>query len=97
MIKKGLKVGDTFVDGKLLYKITSFDPQGNYISSLVGKAGEEIKAPKAKEEEKAIEPIVKETTSLEDMPYSDLKKLAKEQGVSAKGSKEEVIERLRGI
>lgn len=88
MVKKGLKVGDTFADGGLLYKITSIDGLGRYVSSLVGKASEETNS---KEEEPLKE------DSIEDMPYSELKKLAKEKGVSAKGSKEEVLERLRGM
>lgn len=86
MIAKGLKIGDTFTDGSFLYKVTSYSENGNYISSLVGMAGEGVKP---EEEEKEV--------ALEDMPYSELKALAKEKGVSAKGSKEEVIERLRGI
>lgn len=94
MIAKGLKVGETFVDGKYLYEIIAIDSQGRYVSSLVGKAGEGAKTPK-----KAVEPMVevKETKSLDDIPYSELKKLAKEQGVSAKGSKEELIDRLKGV
>lgn len=92
MVKKGLKVGDTFTDGGLLYKITGIHELGYYISTLVGKAGVETSMDKEKEDAE-----VKEITSLEDMPYSDLKKLAKEQGVSAKGSKEEVLQRLRGM
>lgn len=84
MVKKGLNIGDTFADGGLLYKVNSIDSNGHYVSSLVGKASGEAKA------------VEKEST-LEDMAYSDLKRLAKEKGVSAKGSKEEVLERLRGM
>lgn len=86
MISKGLKVGDTFTDGGFLYKITSLDSNGNYISSRVGKASEDIKPV---EEVKEVD--------INDMPYSELKRLAKEKGVSAKGSKEELVERLRGV
>ena len=46
MIKKGLKVGDTFEDGGLIYKIDSIHELGYYVSSLVGKAGEGAKAEK---------------------------------------------------
>lgn len=90
MVSKGLKVGDTFTEGKFLYKVTAVDYMGNYVSSLVGLASEGAKIPK-------VVPEVKETIAYEDMPYSDLKRIAKEKGVSAKGSKEEVIERLKGV
>lgn len=52
MIEKGLKVGDTFTDNHLLYKIIDIDANGNYISSLVGKAGEGVETPKKKVAEK---------------------------------------------
>ena len=91
MITKGLKVGDTFTDGGYEYKITSVCDNGNYISSLVGKASEGVKTPKVEVVE------VAEDKPLEDIDYASLKKMAKEKGISAKGSKEEVIERLRGI
>ena len=46
MIAKGLKVGDTFIDGKLLYKVIDISSQGYYVSSLVGKAGGGAELPK---------------------------------------------------
>ena len=46
MVSKGLKPGDTFTDGKLLYKVISVDEVGNYVSSLVGLASEEAKPKK---------------------------------------------------
>ena len=95
MVKKGLKVGDTFTDNGLIYRITGFHCLGYYISELVGKAGSGVETLKNETEERPKEEP-KETT-LEDMSYNDLKKLAKEKGVSAKGSKEEVVERLKGV
>ena len=88
MIAKGLKVGDTFIDGKLLYKIIDISPQGYYVSSLVGKAGEGMETPKEEE--------VKDV-NVEDMSFNDLRKLAKDKGVSTKGNKDELLERLRGV
>lgn len=88
-MSKGLKVGDKFEDNGLLYEITDIHELGYYVSTLVGKASVGAKA-EVKEEEATTE-------TLEDMAYADLKKLAKEKGVSAKGSKEEVLERLRGV
>ena len=39
MIKKDLKIGDTFTDNGLIYRITGIHCLGYYISELVGKAG----------------------------------------------------------
>ena len=95
MVKKGLKVGDTFTDNGLIYRITGIHCLGYYISELVGKAGSGVETLKNETEERPKEEP--KETALEDMPYNDLKKLAKEKGVSAKGSKEEVVERLKGV
>lgn len=97
MIKKGLKVGDTFTDNGLIYRITGIHCLGYYISELVGKAGSGVETLKTEAEERPKETEEPKETALEDMSYNDLKKLAKEKGVSAKGSKEEVVERLKGV
>lgn len=97
MIKKDLKVGDTFTDNGLIYRITGIHCLGYYISELVGKAGSGVETLKNETEERPKETEEPKETTLEDMSYNDLKKLAKEKGVSAKGSKEDLIERLRGI
>ena len=97
MVKKGLKVGDTFTDNGLIYRITGIHCLGYYISELVGKAGSGVETLKNETEERPTETKEPKETAFEDMPYNDLKKLAKEKGVSAKGSKEDLIERLRGI
>jgi hypothetical protein len=95
MIKKDLKIGDTFTDNGLIYRITGIHCLGYYISELVGKAGSGVETLKNETEERPKEEP--KETALEDMSYNDLKKLAKEKGVSAKGSKEEVVERLKGV
>ena len=97
MIKKGLKVGDTFTDNGLIYRITGLHCLGYYISELVGKAGSGVETLKTETEERPKETEEPKETALEDMSYNDLKKLAKEKGVSARGSKEEVVERLKGV
>ena len=97
MVKKGLKVGDTFTDNGLIYRITGLHCLGYYISELVGKAGSGVETLKTETEERPKETEEPKETALEDMSYNDLKKLAKEKGVSAKGSKEEVVERLKGV
>ena len=97
MVKKGLKIGDTFTDNGLIYRITGIHCLGYYISELVGKAGSGVETLKNETEERPTETEEPKETTLEDMSYNDLKKLAKEKGVSAKGSKEEVVERLKGV
>ena len=97
MVKKGLKVGDTFTDNGLIYRITGIHCLGYYISELVGKAGSGVETLKNETEERPTETEEPKETTLEDMSYNDLKKLAKEKGVSAKGSKEEIVERLKGV
>lgn len=97
MIKKDLKIGDTFTDNGLIYRITGIHCLGYYISELVGKAGSGVETLKNETEERPTETEEPKETALEDMPYNDLKKLAKEKGVSAKGSKEEIVERLKGV
>ena len=97
MVKTGLNVGDTFTDNGLIYRITGLHCLGYYISELVGKAGSGVETLKNETEERPTETEEPKETALEDMSYNDLKKLAKEKGVSAKGSKEEVVERLKGV
>lgn len=60
MVSKGLKPGDTFTDGKLLYKVISVDEVGNYVSSLVGLASEEAKPKKKVVVAKVIDEVTEE-------------------------------------
>ena len=41
MVKKGLKAGETFVDGGLPYIVVKVLPNGNYISKRIEKLPEE--------------------------------------------------------
>lgn len=92
MISKTLKVGDKFTDGSFLYEVLSLtDTPGIYVSKIIGSA-KDVKPTKTVKEDKPIE-----STDYESMAYADLKALAKEKSVSAKGSKEEVIERLKAL
>lgn len=50
MVKKGLKIGETFVDGGLTYEVLGYDKDGNYISTR-----------KVDEIETVAEPSVKRT------------------------------------
>ena len=87
MITKGLKVGDKFTDGGLTYKVTKVVGE-NYESEWVGET-----SPKSLV---ADEPKKEEVTDYSTMPYAQLKKVCAEKGVSAKGSREELIARLEG-
>lgn len=78
MIPKGLKIGDTFNDFGLTYKVTKVD----------GERYESVRVDNP--------PLTPSITSYNDMPYAQLKKICSEKGISAKGSKEELIARLEG-
>ena len=81
MIPKGLKVGDTFVDGNETFRVVKVIGE-MYSSVVVGEA------PPPQLDE------VKE--DFDSLPYAELKKICAERGLSAKGSKQELIARLEG-
>lgn len=88
MIPKGLKVGDTFVDYGMTYKVTKVVGE-NYESEWVGATSPRplvVEQPKKEE--------VKE--DYYSMQYAQLKKLCAERGLDAKGSKNDLIARLEG-
>ena len=90
MIAKGMKVGDTFEDGGLTYRVTKVVGE-NYESIWVGATSP--KAPVAdnvKEEKKVVE------DDYEEMAYAQLKKVCAEKGLDATGKKEDLIARLKG-
>lgn len=87
---KNLKVGDRFCDGDLQYEVLSLtNIDGVYVSKVVGKAPATA-TPLA-------EPITESKTDISEMNYTDLQRKAKEKGVSAKGTKEELLERLKAL
>ena len=86
MIPKGLKVGDTFVDGGLTYKVTKVVGE-NYESAWVGATPP--KAPVADNE-------TVDEENYEEMAYAQLKKLCAEKGLDATGKKDDLIARLKG-
>lgn len=92
MIPKGLKVGDTFDDFGLTYKVTKVVGE-NYESIWVGATSPKVLSAEQPKEE------VKVKTEEEDylsMPYAQLKKLCAERGLDANGKKNELIARLEG-
>lgn len=94
MIPKGLKVGDTFVDGGMTYKVTKVVDSDRYESVWTGAitpsatplAKEEVKADVTEEKEEEID--------YKSLPYATLKKMCAEKGLDAKGSKNDLVARL---
>ena len=92
MIPKGLKVGDTYLEDKLVYKVTKVVSEGIYEATWTGEIqSEPLPAEQPKEEAKE-EP----KTDYTSMQYAQLKKLCADKGLDAKGTKAELIARLEG-
>ena len=91
-IPKGLKVGDTFEDGGMIYKVTKVVGE-RYESTWTGEISSKtlfVEQPKKE--------VVKEEPKedLSSVPYAKLKKMWADKGLDAKGSKEDLIARLEG-
>lgn len=87
-----MKIGEIFTDedGRK-YEVIGF-ASGYPVSKYIGEQPTQIEIFTSKKEEKAATPDV----NYEDMQYSELKKLCAQRGVSAKGSKQDLVDRLRG-
>ena len=86
MIPKGLKVGDTFNDFGLTYRVTKVVGE-NYESEWAGET------PSVAIVE---QPDLQESEDYLSLPYATLKKMCAEKGLDAKGSKADLISRLEG-
>lgn len=84
MIPKGLKVGDTFDDCGITYRVTKVVGD-NYESAWVGVTPPSTVVADSKEEDDYL-----------SMPYAQLKKLCAEKGLNAVGTKADLIARLEG-
>ena len=91
MITKGLKVGDTFEDGGMIYKVTKVVGE-RYESAWTGEISS--KALLVEQPKKEVKQEEKEDFS--SIPYAQLKKMCADKGLDAKGSKEDLIARLEG-
>lgn len=89
MIPKGLKVGDTFQDGKSTYKVLEVVGD-NYVSERVRETSPLPPVVEPKKE------VVEEKIDYEALPYSQLKKLCADRGLDASGKKADLIARLEG-
>lgn len=89
-IPKGLKVGDTFDDYGMTYKVTKVVGE-NYESVWTGVSSPSFapvveKTAEAEAEEKPAD--------IKSLPYATLKKMCAEKGLDARGSKNDLIARL---
>lgn len=86
MIPQNLKVGDTFKDEELTYRVTKVLEDNMYESELIDEE-KPLVFTETKEEAKS---------DLSSVPYAQLKKLCAEKGLDATGSKTDLIARLEG-
>ena len=95
MIPKGLKVGDTYLEDKLVYKVTKVVSEGIYEGTWTGATSSKplsVEQPKEEVKEEVKEDILDYIS----MPYAALKKLCAERGLDATGKKDDLIARLEG-
>jgi hypothetical protein len=93
MIPKGLKVGDTYLEGKLVYKVTKVVSDSVYEATWTGAFSSKTAPAEQPKEEVKVE---KKDEDYLSMPYATLKKLCAERGLDATGKKDELIARLEG-
>lgn len=97
MIPSGLKVGETYLEGDLVYKVVKVLSDGRYEGTWAGEIPSEPskKAVVKTEEKKEVKEEPKdETVDYLSLPYAQLKKLCADRGLDAKGSKADLIARL---
>lgn len=98
MIPKGLKVGSTFVDDGMTYKVTKVVGD-NYESIWAGATSPDAPVGQPKETKAEVQETKAEVRKDEDylsMPYAQLKKLCADKGLDATGKKTDLIARLEG-
>ena len=93
MIPNGLKVGQTYLEGNMVYKVVKVLDDGRYEGTWTGATSSEPSAVKEPEE---VKEVVKKEIKEDylSMPYAQLKKLCADRGLDAKGSKADLIARL---
>ena len=90
MIPKGLKVGQTYLEGNLVYKVTEVIGDDRYVGQWTGEISS---APISVEKPKVVQDSKPDYSS---MQYAQLKKLCAERGLDATGKKDELVARLEG-
>jgi len=92
MIPNGLKVGQTYLEGNLVYKVVKVLDDGRYEGTWTGATSS---TPSIVEEPKEeVKEVVDDKVDYLSMPYAQLKKLCADRGLDAKGSKADLIARL---
>lgn len=96
MIPVGLKVGDTYLEGNLVYKVVGVvdAEQGIYSGEWTGETLSAI--PEENTEEVTEEEEGNIDNDYLSMPYAQLKKLCADKGLDATGKKSDLIARLEG-
>jgi len=95
-----MKIGEIITDGNRKLEVIGF-ASGYPVSKFIGFVTDEPKQmeiftePEVKEEPKKEE-ITQADVNYEEMQYSQLKQMCAQKGISAKGSKQDLINRLRG-
>ena len=93
-----MKIGDIFTDENRRYEVVGF-ASDMPVAKFIGFAQEEFTDDLVKAGIEEVKPVITAEPvkdNYEDMQYAQLKKLCAEKGVSAKGSKQDLIDRLRG-
>lgn len=90
----GLKVGDRFLEGNLVYEVVAVVNNDiyRYSSRWTGETSSTASVEQPKKEK--TEP--KEKPDYQSMQYAQLKKLCAERGLDATGKKDELVARLEG-
>lgn len=94
MIPNGLKVGQTYLEDKLVYKVMKVLDDGRYEGTWTGATSSEPSSVEEPEEVKEVKEVKEEKIDYLSMPYAQLKKLCADKGLDAKGSKADLIARL---
>ena len=95
MIPKGLKVGETYLEGNLVYKVTKVVCDGIYEGTWTGETSSKPSSVKQPKEEVKKE-VSEESIDFMSLQYAQLKKMCAEKGLDATGKKSELIARLEG-
>lgn len=95
MAPDGLKVGDKFLEGNMIYEVVAVVNNGvyRYSSKWTGEFSSTAPVEQPKKETKVKEEVKEDYLS---MPYAQLKKLCADKGLDAKGTKADLIARLEG-
>ena len=93
-----MKIGEIFTEGKRKFEVIGF-ASGYPVSKFIGFSTDEPKQIEIFTDEpvnEKKEEITQADVNYEEMQYSQLKQMCAQKGISAKGSKQDLIDRLRG-